>query len=711
MTFPAELKTKLIQILTKNKIYFSQGWDNFMETVKNPAALVIEVESAQQLQTVIKSIKSLNSDRTPDNKITVRATAGWTDKADSCCCFWKNVQESDYNEGFSFSQVVGGKASPDSPGTDVIVRFGKKFHSKQVIGPIKKPVIFNPDNPIHKLPSFEVEVSAGVQVAELAEFLRTNKLSLPTVSMISWVTPVGLAGTAGHGTGRDEPAFSGLIESFKVCDMDGEIREIKRGQADFDTLAGGHSGLLGIVLSIKLRTVQAFNLRETVELFPNAKAMTGKLSDILKGNQYVSIMGMPSYVSEETEESVSKWQIRKWNYTKEEPPKGEKAPYAPDTTSFSQQVEIGVGAPVMEYLIDSGLSHLLPYYMLTSAAAVTGARGTKPKVGFENHITHPQVAFPKKMRDVSYLIPVKDDDSGKTLETILQNFDAILEDAGKKGEYPVTYAIYVRYLKGTNGGLSTSFTSSDDERVLTIDVVTHPDAPGITNFEQNVLSLFKEMGVTPRNHLGKNFPAGVLRYDQFLGGKAVEEFTDALKRWNKTPGKDDGGDRFEMSPFYTSYMKSMLSPSPKLELVKELSAEKEGSSEIELSSAPIELSSAPIELSSAPIELSSAPIELSSAPVKFSGAIVELSLAPVKLSVAPIELSSAPVKLSSAPIKQASKKYSDEECHKFLTRLHEHMTLIPVHDEVGKKAKDAFLKACKSELDSRSTLVTGMSLT
>ena len=61
----------------------------------------------------------------------------------------------------------------------------------------------------------------------------------------------------------------------------------------------------------------------------------------------------------------------------------------------------------------------------------------------------------------------------------------------------MTYAIYVRYLKGTNGGLSTSFTSSEDERIIAMDIVTHPEAPGITHFEQNLLAFLKEMGITP----------------------------------------------------------------------------------------------------------------------------------------------------------------------------------------------------------------------
>lgn len=566
MTFPTELKNQFAKLLNKNKISYTSGWANYMGNVNNPAAMLVEVNSEQEIQTVLKAIKEMNSNRSPEDKITVRATAGRLDKVGtSCGCFpWGSVLENKYNEGFSFSPVVGGRASENTPGTDIIIRFGQKFNDKKVIGPIKNPIIFNPDNPIHKLPSYAVEVSAGVQISELSDFLRKNNLSLTTVSMIPWVTAVGLSGTAGHGTGRDEPAFSGLIESIKVCDMDGNIRKITRDHPDFALLAGGHSGLLGIILSMKLRVVEAFNLCETVELFPNTNAMSGKLGDILKKNQYISIMGMPSHTTQDADKLVPKWQIRKWNYSKDKPTKIEKATYAPDIASFNQEVELKVGNPVMEFLLDSGLQHLLPYYMLLTAAVVTATRGTKPITDYENNITHPQVAFPKLMRDVSYLIPVKDDDAGKTLETILQKMEGLIADATKKGEYPVTYAIYVRYIKGTNGGLSTSCTNSDDEHVLAIDVVTHLNAPGVVPFEQNLLAFFKEMGITPRNHLGKNFPVGVNSYEQFLGSKAIDDYKGALERWYCSENLDNGAERLTMSPFYTPYLQSMLSPAQAL---------------------------------------------------------------------------------------------------------------------------------------------------
>lgn len=88
MALSKELKSKFIQILNQNKIPHSVGWSNYMESVNNSAAIVVEVKNVKEVQTVIKAVKELNSDRKPEDKVTVRATAGWTDKPGNSCCFF-----------------------------------------------------------------------------------------------------------------------------------------------------------------------------------------------------------------------------------------------------------------------------------------------------------------------------------------------------------------------------------------------------------------------------------------------------------------------------------------------------------------------------------------------------------------------------------------------------------------------------------------------
>ncbi|MCW8469851.1 L-gulono-gamma-lactone oxidase [Fluoribacter gormanii] len=568
MTFPAKLKIEFIDTLTRNKISYRQGWTNFMGNVRNPSAVVVDVDSEAQVQLIMKEVKRMNDNRTPKDKITLRATAGWEDKDKSvgCCLFpWSKVQEEEYAKGsFSFSEVVGGRTSPESEGTDIILRFKKKFHKAKVLGSLNtKPTWLNPDNPIHQLPASLVEVSAGMQIAEYAEFLRKNNLSSSTLSMLSWASLVGLLGPGGHGTGRDEPAVSGLIESIRVCDMDGTIRELTPDHPDFQTLCAAHSGFLGVILSVKMRVVKAYNLRETIAVFHNTEEMNGKLGDILKNNQYVSVMGMPS--ASILGENVHQWQVRMWNYTTDKPTQNSQPTYSPTSTSFVQELGLRLGEDLMDFLVNSDLKGLLPEFMLIAAAQSIEERGTKPIVDFENHITHPQVAFPEKLRDVDYFIPVKDDKAGEHLEAILQQIEYQVNKASRRGEYPITYAVYVRYLKGTNGGLSPTGTSSSDERIIALDVVTHPQTPGIVRFEKEFLGFLKEQEFEVRNHLGKQFPAGVVHYSQFLDPKNIKDFIEAAERWNATPNKNDGAERLAMAPYNTNYFQEMLDLNPGLE--------------------------------------------------------------------------------------------------------------------------------------------------
>lgn len=89
MTFPAKLKFAFMDMLTRNKISYTQGWSNFMGNVRNPSAVVVDVEKEAQVQLIMKEVKRMNESRTPKDKITLRATAGWEskDKSEGCCFF------------------------------------------------------------------------------------------------------------------------------------------------------------------------------------------------------------------------------------------------------------------------------------------------------------------------------------------------------------------------------------------------------------------------------------------------------------------------------------------------------------------------------------------------------------------------------------------------------------------------------------------------
>lgn len=543
MTFTIETKKALVQELNSKKITnTTKNWSNYMGNVEQKCAVVVQIKNELQVQQLMKAVKKQN-DLHPDTKITVRAAAGWADsEKTSCCTLWAKKQEQRYNESFSFSPGALG---------DVIVNFSPEFQKIGKLEEIKRKEPIESNDPLDHLKTYEISVPAGMQVAKLADELRKLNASMETVSMLSWASAIGLAGTGGHGSGRNKGPFSSQIVSFRICDAEGNIRDIDSSHEDFTKLCSAHSGALGIVLSVKLRVVEAFNLKETIQNYPNTKSMAPDLQKLLENNQYFSLIGIPSDTGNSLIEQ-DKWQIRLWNYTKEKPTDNSPPPYSADIRSWTQEVSVQIGDSVQDFLLDAKLTKLLPHYLSLAAAAITGSRGTKPVIGHENSITHYQVAFPKAMRDVSYILPVDDKNAGNVLAKVLQKIERLNEKTST-----ITYAVYVRYLHGlnvksTDAGLATMSTNSDDEHILAIDIVTHPDAPGIDNFEKELLAYFKELGIKPRFHLGKNFPHGVKTYTDFLEPEAIASYKEALEKWY------GGKEKLQASPFITPYFEEML---------------------------------------------------------------------------------------------------------------------------------------------------------
>lgn len=49
-----------MDMLTRNKISYTQGWSNFMGNVRNPSAVVVDVENEEQVQLIMKEVKRMN---------------------------------------------------------------------------------------------------------------------------------------------------------------------------------------------------------------------------------------------------------------------------------------------------------------------------------------------------------------------------------------------------------------------------------------------------------------------------------------------------------------------------------------------------------------------------------------------------------------------------------------------------------------------------
>lgn len=104
-----------------------------------------------------------------------------------------------------------------------------------------------------------VEVGAGTILADLNRELDRLGLAMPNLGDIDRQTIAGAVSTGTHGTGLALPNIPAQIERMKVMGADGTVREFGSGSEEL--LAGRVAiGSLGVITSITLRTVPAFNL-------------------------------------------------------------------------------------------------------------------------------------------------------------------------------------------------------------------------------------------------------------------------------------------------------------------------------------------------------------------------------------------------------------------------------------------------------------------
>lgn len=519
-------------------------WSNFMESL-TVSALMVEVDSVKELQSLHKTIYDDNQLAVAlgHEPIRLRAAAGHADKKQNCCCFFRSRQANRYNESYSFSK--GSVA-------DVIVRFSPNFTKGKMAV-------------IEKGSSGEtiVEVPAGAQILQLAEFLEKNKLSLETVSMIAYVSAVGLAMNAGHGTGRDAPGFAGLIEEITLITDDGKKKVFDKSSPNFETIRGAQASLFGTVVSMKIRCVDEFKLKETIHNYGRLDSLAADLPALMNDNEYFTLMHIPTYLPPQLDRSIENWHVRIWNKATEEKVTVKKAGYETSVELLSQELGAGLGAPVLDKLVSPDLKDLLPAYMSLIAKAVVALRAEQDEVGLEHHITHYQASFPKKLTDLSFLMPVHKDLAADLLIKCTQKIDKLLAEAAEHGEYPVTYAVYARYFKGTNGGLSTSHTDLPDDRIVALEMVSHPDAPGLKAFEQTLIAWLKKEGIDHRFHLGKDIPEGT-SYADFIPDSQLAKFKEVLSRWY------DGEEKVKQSSLVPPYFQEMLGlvPKPTLRPIK-----------------------------------------------------------------------------------------------------------------------------------------------
>lgn len=370
MTFSLEDKQSLIQSIQKDnlKISFHTNWHNFSKNQYTEKVLVLDINDQFSLQKLMEKVTALNASKEIQNQVTLRVAAG-------------GRNDNEHSESYSFTPVAQ---------ADIIIRLvGKDFQE------------------IQKIESNEnlVRVGANVQIGELDKTLYENyHLCLPTSSLIPWVTFVGLAATAGHGSGEKKPSVAGLIRAMTICLPNGKIVRIDQQHPLFDTIRGAHLGLFGIVINVEVECMNAYKLQRVTEARSLPEAIDEIKDKVFLRDDAVSMMYVPTYLDNETTSKKLKNVII--SRLRHADRAVNDVNFHPAMDHLLQELEVKLA----EELHVTDLLHinpsLVPYYMRYIVSRVEVGKKDAIAVGPWPEMMHSKVAFPRAINDMDYLFEI-----------------------------------------------------------------------------------------------------------------------------------------------------------------------------------------------------------------------------------------------------------------------------------------------------------------
>jgi xylitol oxidase len=106
-----------------------------------------------------------------------------------------------------------------------------------------------------------VTVSAGLRYGELVEQLDEAGWALPNLASLPHISVAGAIATGTHGSGDRNVSLAGAVAAIRLVRADGELVDVRRGDADFDG-AVVSLGRLGVLTHVTLDVVPTFEVRQ-----------------------------------------------------------------------------------------------------------------------------------------------------------------------------------------------------------------------------------------------------------------------------------------------------------------------------------------------------------------------------------------------------------------------------------------------------------------
>jgi len=131
-------------------------------------------------------------------------------------------------------------------------------------------------------------VAAGLSYAELAVRLDAHGFALRNLASLPHISVAGATATATHGSGAANQNLSAAVAGLTLVTADGDLAELRRGDAGFDG-AMVHLGALGVVVSLLLDLVPSFDVSQRVYENLPLDVLDDHFTDLMTSGYSVSL--------------------------------------------------------------------------------------------------------------------------------------------------------------------------------------------------------------------------------------------------------------------------------------------------------------------------------------------------------------------------------------------------------------------------------------
>ena len=136
-------------------------------------------------------------------------------------------------------------------------------------------------------------VQAGITIARLSEQLDKQGLALENLGDINYQSISGAISTATHGTGRALGGIATQVTALRLITGDGSIVDCSADkEPDIFSAARVGLGALGIISTVTLRCVKAFNLR-AIEMPERVDQVLERLDENIETNDHFEFFWVP----------------------------------------------------------------------------------------------------------------------------------------------------------------------------------------------------------------------------------------------------------------------------------------------------------------------------------------------------------------------------------------------------------------------------------